>query len=173
MKLLRAEDAIRQLTEERLQLVLRSDLWRDFRPAVALVPAGMNRIDKIGAGEEGHSKPASELYAELIQLLINPPPRIVHVARTFEPGGQGRCAAIGYIASEADLTDILIVDDGISSGGTIRSLISQAVRAGAKRILVFALLARTSPEELEQWHITHEVADRSRDGSYDRKLCMT
>ena len=164
-KLLSADQKISELSEAEIQNLLKKEEWADFRPEVVLVPAGISRIDKLSTSNDyAGSRPSSEVYADIVSTLFQRPLKIIPVSRTFEPGGQAKCAAITYIGESYKLTDVVIVDDGISSGGTIRSLMHQAVRAGAERILVFALLARTAPEELDQWSLTREVFDRSLSG---------
>lgn len=161
-KLLSERDQISALTVSKLHEVLKVEEWKTFQPRVALVPAGIHRIDKLNASiDSGGGKPSSEIYAEIVCDSFHGHPQIISVPRTFEPGGQARCAALGNIGALHDLSDVLIVDDGVSSGGTVRSLVHQAVRAGAKRILVCALLARTTPEELDQWALTRKVAEQS------------
>lgn len=165
-KLLSMRDQISALTVSKLHELLKVEDWKTFQPRVALVPAGIHRIDKLNASiDAGGGKPTSEIYAEIVCDSFHGHPQIISVPRAFEPGGQAKCAALGNIGALYDLSDVLIVDDGVSSGGTVRSLVHQAVRAGAKRILVCALLARTTPEELDQWALTREVAEPSISGS--------
>lgn len=162
-KLLSEHERVAEWTAHEYQELLKTGDWIGFRPYVALVPAGINRIDKLNTSNDyAGNRPSSEVYAEIVCGIFQKLPKIIPVQRTFEPGGQAKCAAIDNLGSTYDLSDLVIVDDGVSSGGTVRSLVHQAVRAGAKRILVFALLARTSPEELDQWVLTREVSDRSR-----------
>lgn len=164
-KLLTERERVSEWTARELQELLKTEDWLDFRPDIALVPAGINRIDKLSSSSDyAGSKPSSEVYAEIVCDLFQRHPQIIPVPRTFDPGGQAKCAAIDNLGSRYKLSDVVIVDDGISSGGTVRSLVHQAVRVGAKRILVFALLARTRPEELDQWVLTREVADRTLGG---------
>lgn len=164
-KLLIERERVSEWTARELRVLLKTGDWIDFCPEVALVPAGINRIDKLStSNSSAENKPSSEIYAEIVCELFQGNPQIIPVPRTFDPGGQAKCAAIDNIGSSYDLSDVVIVDDGISSGGTVRSLVHQAVRVGAKRILVFALLARTRPEELDQWVLTREVSDRALSG---------
>ena len=159
-KLLLKRDELSEITGRKLHELLKKTDWKTFQPRVALVPAGIHRIDKLNASiDAGGGKQSSEIYAEIVCESFYGHPRIISVPRAFEPGGQAKCAALGNIGTFHDLSDVLIVDDGISSGGTVRSLVHQAVRAGAKRILVCALLARTTHEELDQWALTREVVD--------------
>lgn len=161
-RLLSLRERISNITQKELQAQLQIEEWRTFRPRVALVPAGINRIDKVSVAiDDGGGKPSSEIYAEVVCGIFQQPPQIISVPRVFEPGGQGRCASLSNIGVLYDVSDIVVVDDGISSGGTVRSLIHQALRSGAKRILICALLARTTPEELDQWELTREVGDQS------------
>lgn len=165
-KLLSKSEQISMLTAGKLRELFTKEEWRTFQPRVALVPAGIHRIDKLNASyDAGGGKPSSEIYAEIVCDSFHGHPQIISVPRAFEPGGQAKCAALGNIGALHDLSDVLIVDDGVSSGGTVRSLVHQAVRAGAKRILVCALLARMTPEELDQWALTREVADEAISGS--------
>lgn len=161
-RLLSKREQISTVTTHELKRLFRNEEWNVFKPRVALVPAGINRIDKLSASyDDGGGKPSSEIYADIVCESFPNSPQIISVPRTFEPGGQAKCAALGNIGALYDLSDVVIVDDGVSSGGTVRSLVHQAVRAGARRIVVCALLARTTPEELDQWAITREVADQS------------
>lgn len=164
-KLLSERERVSEWTARELRELLKTGDWIGFRPDVALVPAGINRIDKLStSSSSAENKPSSEIYADIVCELFQGHPQIIPVPRTFDPGGQAKCAAINNTGSSYDLSDVVIVDDGISSGGTVRSLVHQAVRVGAKRILVFALLARTRPEELDQWVLTREVFDRTLSG---------
>lgn len=162
-KLLTERSLIGTWTETIVRSVLASDDWNDFTPQITLIPVGVNRIDKL-ARIDSFFRPANEIFAEIITTFFPTTPRKILVPRTFEPGGQVKCSSLEYISAREKLNDVIIVDDGISSGGTIRSLVFQAVKAGARRIMVFALLARTSPEELDQWHITREISDNATSG---------
>lgn len=162
-RLLSERDTIKALTLSELKRIQLDHIWDKFAPEVALVPAGVHRIDTLSPGTPHLDEeiPASEIYAGLVADLFETRPRIVLVPRSFEPGGQPKCAAIDYVSQTSQIADVLVVDDGISSGATIRSLMQHSLRAGAKRILIFTLLARTSPEELEQWRLIREIAGRS------------
>lgn len=161
-KLLARRDQVSAITLRKLQELLRKTDWTTFQPRVALVPAGIHRIDKLNTSiDSGGGRPSSEIYAEIVCESFPGHPQIISVPRTFEPGGQAKCATLGNIGVRHNLSDVLIVDDGISSGGTVRSLVHQAVRAGAERILVCALLARATQEELDQWALTSKVTDES------------
>lgn len=161
--LLSARTEIAEMTRRELRTVRETENWSDepFCPNIALVPAGIQRIDRLDIRTQQLIRPPSEIYADIVFELMPSRPRLIPVARSFEPGGQARCASVGHIAENENIRDLLIVDDGISSGSTLRSLVLQGVRSGARRILVFALLARTAPEELEQWMLTSEVSDES------------
>jgi hypothetical protein len=108
---------IYRLTEIEFSRLMQQPDWTHFSPSLALVPAGIDRIDRVD-GSVQPDKAASEMYADIVSELFSGRLNIFLVPRSFEPG-QVKCANIDYIAKYSDVTDVIIVDDGISSGGTV------------------------------------------------------
>ncbi len=157
-KMLDQKSEILSRTKEELVKALNDHRWGNFNPELMLAPAGLDRLHKLEISEEHQAHmQTSEIYGEIVRELISDPPTIVPIQRVYEPGGIARCAAIDYLEVSYCLRDLVIVDDGFSTGSTLRSLISQAVKSGAERILVIALLARTSMEDLEQWQLIQKM----------------
>ncbi|MES2177021.1 MAG: hypothetical protein V4550_04075 [Gemmatimonadota bacterium] len=157
--------------------------WGDFVPSVLLYPSGIRRIEVMRSHRDvGASRPAYETAVQQLRRLLSPlwkpaGREIVEkeVLRTFDPGGRSRCQAVLEFTEpiavhpSRDKPDMMVVDDGLSSGRTVRELLRLAAAAGAGRVLVFCLVARLKPRDLEFWESLRVV---SSDGGDDVETCV-
>jgi adenine/guanine phosphoribosyltransferase-like PRPP-binding protein len=120
--------------------------WSGFTPTVILYPSGISRMVRNDEGIGSfHSETGAARFLELLAKIWPGVPS-TEIARTFDPGGEARCAADAPTGISL-ARDVVVADDGIWRGNTTRELIQVAARAGARRILVVTLLNRLSGKE--------------------------
>ena len=155
-RLLEQQEMIAGMLDRELDFLGRME-WDGYYPTIALVPTGLIRLDPIASTHLDNASTFARIVAETCDFSFE----TISVPRTFDTGGQARCADISYILASKDISDVLIIDDGITTGTTVRSLVNQSVQFGARRIVVLALIARASSDDLELWETARYVEDKS------------
>lgn len=139
---------------------LKSAGWTDFNPSVLVHAQGQERIDKLDSDSDPEQSSVRELISLTLRRMSSGGSGSVStlgVPRLFEPGGRAHVAPISFELSNGKSKDVIIFDHVMGTGGTLRSLMNQVLRAGAKRILVFPLVVRCSSADLEEWQALREV----------------
>lgn len=125
-----------------------------FGPVASLLAAETEDLHHLSANQRICSVLA-EVFPQWARALND---HRVHLSQQLSYDGRVTTSDGLRADGSQDGSDLLLVDDGINTGQTVRSLIGAAVRANAGRVVVIALLARLSIEDALWWLSLRELA---------------
>lgn len=150
--------------------------WEGFNPEIILFPSGSGYLIKItNSDDQIDSFSHYEITIKNIEKILNKKYRIkqkIEVGRTFDTFGHSVISKVIDTSSlpNVNLKDIIIIDDGISSGRTSKSLIQLGRLLGAERILIIPFIARLNLRDIIFWENIKEIASINSDTNfYDEK----
>jgi adenine/guanine phosphoribosyltransferase-like PRPP-binding protein len=151
------------MLRERLDFVVQS--LPNFIPNVTMQPVGLPGIARLGSAledtEEDHAaalsrirKAIEEVRPEWREVLSQPP---LMMTRSYDSNGSLRCSVADDLNPSVTGKDVLVIDDGLSSGQTLRGMLEHLRSRGAKRVLVMAMLARAPIDDILWWESVRYV----------------
>ena len=162
-------DSVFEYVQIAIEQRLSERQWGDFDPSHIVAPSGVSRIEPASVGPAFNANvtvygTAAGIYAKFVREHMWPTANEVSVLRSFDPGGNSRCAQVieNLRNPQHGLRDVVIVDDGMWTGRTISSLLRGVVEAGARRVLIIPLLSRLRATESVHWESLTSVFSQSR-----------
>lgn len=151
---------VRARISERLDRLDSEDRFSNFIPLFVMQPVGAPPIAALGGAnsklDTEHSQALEFLRAIIADLRPNWSGAMLgrqpsELRRFYDSTGALRYADIQSPDGWKKGADILILDDGLASGQSLRALLDQARTWGAGRIAVLVLLARAQVDEVMWW----------------------
>ena len=159
-----SDQEIHSFIKSSADITIKNAKWQNnFKPKYIIYAAGVSRIQKIftksGSVKDYEYQNSTDVYVKCLQKYW-PKSKTIEVARAFEPGGNSKCAQILSPIEQTDFKnsitnksfDIILADDGIWSGKTIKSLLNLILTLNVRKILVLPLLARFSMMDLKYYN---------------------